>query len=257
MRGYRASGLSDRYLSIASGRFEAAHTPLSCGYGCSGEHAMRNSFLTGAFCAFAFALFSINANAVIIDYSSSAGSAVNFNPLDSCGGVVGCIDFSPASNITITSGTASGFSGQISGTFGVGSITTLVPGVETASVSGLGTLSIDDGSHSLTATLNWVDIFTAGVGGLINWNGAVNLSGIAYSGSNTDLLALAAAGVGTQTASFSFTLPVSLTQLFESNTVTTATSFSGSISAVPIPAAAWLFGSAMLGFAAVARRKKP
>ncbi len=41
-----------------------------------------------------------------------------------------------------------------------------------------------------------------------------------------------------------------------SASVSTSYSISGSLSAVPVPAAVWLFGSALIGFVAVSRRRK-
>jgi hypothetical protein len=79
------------------------------------------------------------------------------------------------------------------------------------------------------------------------------------AGSNPDLVSLACAGSGVNTAVFQFSSPVTLTQLFETNSSTTSTSFSGSIvdiTPVPVPAAVWLFGSGVLGLVGVVRRKR-
>ena len=206
-------------------------------------------------------VFSTPAVAVTIDYASSAGSSIDFDPADGCGGgSVGCFSFSSGNNIVITSGTATSFAGGINGLFGIGTITdtnTPVGNVETAPVSGSGTLSIFDGSTVLTADLTWVDLATFGTAGSLNTNGTANLSNIQYTGSNGDLVALASAGAGMQTATFQFATPTSLTEIFTNRTTQTSTSFSGSIapSAIPAPAAFWLFGSGLIGLAGVARRR--
>ena len=222
---------------------------------------MSKLTLKGSFLACIITVIAAPAAAVTIDYSNSPGSTIRFDPTDGCGsGIVGCFDFTPsANNIEITSGTANTFSGSISGLFGVGSIVPLGAGAETADVISSigGGLSIDDGSNILTADLTWIDIFTFGTVGGLNTQGTANLTNISYSGSNSDLVDLATAngGVGFQTATFQFISPTSLTELFETGG-TKETSFSGSISAVPVPAAVWLFGSGLLGMAGIARRQR-
>ena len=218
---------------------------------------MKKSHLLGAVCACIIASFVTPATAVTIDYSNTSGSSVNLDPTDGCGGIgtVGCFSFSTGNSIQITSGTALGFSGGISGIFGVGAITT--GGIlETANVSGTGSLNIFDGSQTLTADLIWIDIASLNVAGVLNTLGSANLTNVVYAGVNGDLLALSNAGAGTNTATFQFTSPTSLTSLFTTATATTSTSFSGSITPVPVPAAVWLFGSGLLGLVGIARRKK-
>lgn len=222
------------------------------------------SRVLGVFCAFVTTLCVTPAIAITVDYSNTPGSEISFDNTDNCVsfGDVGCFNFVPiANNINITSGTATGSIGTIAGTFGVGTITPLLGGLETAPVNGTGNLTISDGTGGiLAADLAWVDIFTFGVVGGINVGGSVNLSAITYtpgSSSDPDLQALANAGSGIQTTSFQFPISTSLTDLFSGNNgTTTNTSFSGSITAVPIPAAVWLFGSGLLGLVGIARRKK-
>ena len=216
--------------------------------------------LLGVVSACLLCAFCAPAGAVTIDYSNTVGSTINFNPLNGCGGgVVGCFDFSPDSpstSINITSGTASGFLGNIDGTFGVGAIDISLSPLETASVSGTGTLTIIDGSNTLMADLVWIDIFSVGVAGGTNVGGTANLSNITYGGSNPDLLALLNGGSGIQTMTYQFATPHSLTQLFTTSTTVMSTSFSGNITPVPVPAAVWLFGSGLLGLVGIARRRK-
>ena len=220
---------------------------------------MKTITLLATICAGIIVSYAAPAAAVTIDYSNTSGSSVNLDPTDGCGGsgTVGCFSFSPGNSIQITSGTANGFAGGISGTFGVGTITS-AGSVETAMVSGTGVLSIFDGVFTLTADLDWVDIATFGTAGNFNSTGTANLSNIVYGGTNGDLAALLNAGSGVNTATFQFTTPTSLTELFTTNTAVTSTSFSGSITptVVPVPAAVWLFGSGLLGLIGAGARKR-
>ncbi len=105
----------------------------------------KQGFL-GAVCACALSVLALPASAVTINYSNTAGGQVNLDPTDGCGGgAVGCFGFSSGSNLVVTSGSATGFTGSISGIFGVGAISSPVAGFETASVNGVGTLTIFDG----------------------------------------------------------------------------------------------------------------
>lgn len=211
---------------------------------------------SSAVCACVLAAVVTPALGVTVDYSNSSGSSINLDPADNCGGAgtIGCFSFSAGNSIEITSGSADGFAGGISGNFGVGAITPNGP-IQTAPVSGTGVLSIFDGSDTLTADLNWIDITSLGGGSTLNTWGSANLSNIQYGGTNNDLMILAGAGNGINTASFQFTSPTSLTELFTNRTTVTSTSFSGSITEVPVPAAVWLFGSGLVGTLVVARRR--
>ena len=53
-------------------------------------------------------------------------------------------------------------------------------------------------------TINWISISTISVAGVLNLNGQVNLTGINYLGSNSDLSALAAAGSASDVVTFQF-----------------------------------------------------
>jgi hypothetical protein len=228
--------------------------------------------MMGTLGACALSLVATTASAATIDYSNVAGntigtgSTIDFDPTDTCVSDInniGCISFTPAStgadsgfDLVITSGTANGFNGNIAGTFGVQPISSPGGGVETADVTGSGTLTIDDGSTDLTATLDWVEVVTFGALGGVNPNATVNLSNISYAGSNADLLALFNGGAGIQTLTFQFGAVTSLTDLFTVATSVTKTSYSGSITPVPVPAAVWLFGSGLLGLVGIARRKQ-
>jgi hypothetical protein len=150
--------------------------------------------------------------------------------------------------ITDSSGTGDsiGDNGNIAGTFAIGTITTL-GGLQTAPVTGSGTVTINDGSLDLTGTVVWDEISTFGTGGTINVNGILNLTSITYSGLQSDLIALAASGVATDTITFQFVPGKTLTQL-KGATTPIVTSFSGSID-TPVPDGGLTI--ALLGFALV------
>jgi len=145
------------------------------------------------------------------------------------------------STVTNGIGDSIGNLGYVSpgGPFTIGTITSnnvpFVGLIESAPVSGTGILHItDSSSNDLTGTIVWSNIVTvAGTGGAINLNGVVNLTGINYSGSGSDLGALAAAGSATDVITFQFTPPQQLDQLKASSG--SFTSYSGSIFAVPEP----------------------
>lgn len=189
-----------------------------------------------------------------INYSSTPGSAINFDG-------AGNFSFAPGlDSFVIDSGTAAGLLGDISGSFSLGTITT-VGGVSSASVTGTGTFAIHDGLDDLTGTLAWVTIVQVGSGGVLNDSGTVNLTGVTYGGSNPDLLALAATGNATDVLTFQFTPAVSLTDLANS---ANSASFSGSISPAddltgsdPVPdrnSTLTLLALAMSGLAVIRRK---
>jgi hypothetical protein len=118
------------------------------------------------------------------------------------------------------------------GPFNIGAIT-ITNGLQTAPVTGASTLHItDNATLDLTGTINWVSIATISVAGVLDLNGQVNLTAITYSGTNSDLAALAAAGSGEDVVTFQFVPAKNLTQL---TTTGGQTSYSGSITAVPEP----------------------
>jgi hypothetical protein len=118
------------------------------------------------------------------------------------------------------------------GPFTIGVIT-IAGGLQSAAVTGTSTLHItDNATLDLTGTINWISIATISVAGVLDLNGQVNLTAITYSGTNSDLQALAAAGSGTDVVTFQFIPAKTLTQL---TTTGGQTSYSGSITAVPEP----------------------
>src|SRR5437868_3098461 len=127
--------------------------------------------------------FAGNAFALEIDYGNTTGGSINFNGS-------GGFSFNPSSDsLLITSGSAVGLQGEISGTFSIGSITTV--GLQSsASVSGSGEFVIHDGASTFKGTLTIGDIVQQGTGVILNDLGTINLTGINYNGTNPDLLAL-------------------------------------------------------------------
>ena len=114
----------------------------------------------------------------------------------------------------------------------VGSIT-----YQQAPVIGGGQLNIFDGANTLTGNLTWLQIHTQsdGQGGLAD-SLAVNLTGMAYSGINADLLALLAGKNGNLNLTFQFSgISPTLTSLY-AGTGTTPASYSGAISSATLSA---------------------
>jgi hypothetical protein len=121
------------------------------------------------------------------------------------------------------------------GPFTIGTIQ-IFGSTQTAPVTGSGTLHITDtNATDLTGSVHWDSITTVGGGsGVIELTGVLNLTGIAYGGTSSDLGALAAAGAGTDDITLQFTPAQTLTQLASGGG---QTSYSGTIYAVPEPSA--------------------
>lgn len=160
--------------------------------------------------------------------------------------------------------TINGFTGTIGGTFqigtvgagGLGEIATVTP------IGGGNTFTINDGGTPFTATVAWFQISTTtngAIGGL-NPELVMNLTNFEYNGSNPELLALLACLQGTGIVSWQFASnipPVDLNALrAASASHPIMTSYSGSISAVPVPPTALLLGSGLLGLVGLGRLRK-
>lgn len=185
----------------------------------------------------ALAVSITSVNAIVLNFDALPNTAISFSG-------TGNFDFTSNSGgdqfqITTEQGTgaAIGLEGYIAGVnlFTIGQITDSGV-VQTAPVTGAATLYIvDQNNIDLTGALQWNDISTFGTIGGVNSTGSVNLSDIQYSGTNADLLSLAAMGSASDTVSFQFTSPESLSNLVST---ATSTSYSGSLSAVgmsPVP----------------------
>jgi hypothetical protein len=172
------------------------------------------------------------ATAITLNFSNLAGTEVNFSG--------GAFSFTSTNGyqFEITSvnggvGDSVSDKGYVTpgGPFTIGTITT-IGGLQSAPVTGSGTLHItDNAAIDLTGTIQWVDISTIGVGGILNLAGVLNLTSIAYDGANSDLSALAAAGVASDVVTFQFVPSKTLTELKNTGG---QTSYSGGIT-IPEP----------------------
>ena len=192
--------------------------------------------------------FANSAKALEIDYSSAPGGLIVF-PGNST------FHFSAGDNVQIDTGTASGFLSSITGNFTIGPITIIVPGlVESANVTGSGMFVIHAPDGDLTANLSWNSIAQIGSLGGLNFHAAINLTNITYSGTNADLVALAAAGSAVDTLSFQFTTTIPLTVLASHSGGDITNTFSGTIATTPDGGATVMLLGAALGVLGIARR---
>ena len=159
-----------------------------------------------------------------------------------------------------TGGGTIGFVGDITGTFNIGTIKT-DGSLQTAAVTGSGTFSIIDNANPgqmFTASIDWKTIYTYKTSGGLNDDGVINLSNlptpISYDGTNSYLLALKNNG-GTAVGGFSFIPAKSLTQLTQ-NGANNSTSYSGTLSFVPLPSSLLLIGSGLVGLGLLRFRRK-
>lgn len=175
-----------------------------------------------------------------LNYNSIPGTSIQFGPGSqfSFNPTVGSAA-TPLFQITTVSGgtgAAQGLFGWINGgPWTIGAVSIVGP-IESAAVSGGGTLNIRDaGGNLLTGNINWVQIQTIGSVGGVNANLNVNISGLTYAGVNADLVTLANGKAGSINLSFQFNPGLTLTQLTTLGQSTAATSFSGSITSIPEP----------------------
>jgi hypothetical protein len=177
---------------------------------------------------------SFSAKAITLNFQGLDGTVINFATNSTFGFTsTNGYQFS-ISSVLGGVGSSVGLNGFLSpgGPFLIGPIT-ITGGLQSAPVTGTSTLHITDhATLDLTGTINWVNIATISVAGVLNLNGQVNLTAITYTGTNSDLVALAAAGAGEDVVTFQFVPPQTLTQL---TTTGGQTSYSGSITSVPEP----------------------
>ncbi len=188
---------------------------------------MKTSFpkLVSALAVAAGLSFASIAQAVTFNYASIESATIAFNGASQ-------FTFGPASNnFQVTSGSANGLLGEVTGTYTIGAVTTVGP-TSSAPVSGVGSFVIRDGAFTLTGVLSWMDIAQTGTGGGVNTVGAVNLTGLNYGGFNADLLALKNAGNAYNVLTFQFVPAVSLATL---KTTVNSTSFSGTVLSATTP----------------------
>jgi hypothetical protein len=189
-----------------------------------------------------------------LNFANTTGSTIQFN------GTASSFQFNASTSMLyggiffgtqwwITSETPGG-TGPATGLFGVvnnspfsyGPITTVITGTDTnesAYVTGpLGALAINDGvGNFLTGNVNWIQVVTDNSIGGLNASLNMNVTGLAYAGTNPDLETLVAEGPGSMSVSFQFSPSETLAQL-TSGSSPYRTSFSGSISVVPEPMSA-------------------
>jgi hypothetical protein len=200
-----------------------------------------------------------NVCALTLDFANLTGANIQFNG--------GTDTFSFTNNNTgysfyITGSDSTGQSaigkvGKITESFSIGDVTTY-GSYQSAPVTGEGTLSIYDGSNTLTADITWGEGATIGnknvTFGFLNVQGSLNLDNVSYDGSNTDLLTIKSAGDGIVTASFQFIPGVTLQQLKDGGV--NQTSYSGSLYVIPIPGALVLLGAGLVRLVTYGRRKR-
>jgi hypothetical protein len=204
-------------------------------------------------------LLAGNASATTLNYASVSGAEIEF-PGDTKIKFPnsGTYDFEITSSDPSGS-SAVGFFGNITepGTgFTIGVID--VSGT-TAPVTGKGTFTIDDGTNTLTADLTWEKISQVGSGGSLNFEAKANLTNIQYAGLglDPDLVALRDAGGGINVLSFQFTSTYTLSELKDGATPPVPlTSYSGSVTPVPVPGALLLLGAGLLRLATYGRRRR-
>jgi hypothetical protein len=201
-----------------------------------------------------------------LDFSSTIGSTIQFNGTNSTfqfnsstsslyGGIFFGTQWS-IGNETGGTGSALGLFGLVNNSpFSYGPITTNI-NVETANVLGpSGGLSINDGAGNLlTGTIGWIQLQTSSFAGGINPSLTVNVTGLAYAGTNVDLQTLVADGPGSMDLTFQFSPGRTLGDL-TSGSGPYQTSYSGSLSVVPEPATLALAGLGGLGVLLLRRRK--
>jgi len=201
-----------------------------------------------------------------LNFSSTPGSTIQFN------GAASTFQFNPSTSSIFggvfngtqwiigsqNGGTGTGGLGLLglfnNGPFGYGPITTTGL-LQTAAVTGpLGALVIKDGSgFDLTGNIDWVTIATYGTVGAIDANLVVNVTGLAYSGTNPDLLQIVSEGPASLNLSYQFSPGKTLTGLSQGNG-SYQTTYSGSLSVVPEPTSTICLVLG-LGALAVSRRK--
>jgi len=126
--------------------------------------------------------------------------------------------------------------------------------VQYADITSPGTLTIDDGTGlgpvtgtHLTGNINWGRVSTTSNQGGVNAATILNISGLNYTGSDPDLLALASSLNGSVTLSFIFNGSMTLSQL-SSGSGPYNMGYSGTITAVP-EASTLVAGAGGLGLA--------
>lgn len=170
---------------------------------------------------------------------------------------LGAYDFVITSS---SGGEVTGLKGSLSGApaFTVGPVAVFGP-LQVATVSGTGTFSIFDGVDTLTADVTFDEIVSVGTTVGLSFSTAVNLSNIAYTGSNVGLLNVLYSIDPSLTIAATFNPGKSLTQLMAKgaeNTTSYAIAFSGQPVPEPSTMALLTVGLGMVGFSLARARRR-
>jgi hypothetical protein len=183
--------------------------------------------------------YSSLGNGAAIDF---AGGSFTFDNATSGPGIGNSFSVTGSKGTPAPVGDSIGDFGKISGSFAIGTI----DGTGNfAPVTGSGTLTIADATGSLTGTVVWNNIQQNNANGGLSIFGQINLSSVVYTGTKSDLFALANVGAGIESLSFSFTPPIPTLAQLKAGGWTD--SFAGEItSATPVPEATTEIAGALL-----------
>jgi hypothetical protein len=160
--------------------------------------------------------------AITLGFANTSNSKIVFNGNSTFDFVKSTSPTADQFLITSSDGTGDsvGDFGNISGTFTIGAISG-----NSAAVTGTGTVTIMTGSGNLTGTINWNEISYSS-SGTLNVAGLLDLTGITYPGTQSDLGALATAGSAIDKVTFTYTSPETLAML---KSTASSTTFAGVI----------------------------
>ena len=198
------------------------------------SHRRWTSFRFSTITGLLLLALAFQAKAITLNFQGLNGTVINFDTNSTFGFTsTNGYQFS-ISSVGDGAADSVGLKGYVSpgGPFTIGLIQ-ILGSTQTAPVTGSGTLHITDSfATDLTGLIQWDTITTIGGGAVTEITGELNLTGITYSGANSDLAALAAAGPATDDITLVFNPAQTLTQLASGGG---QTSYSGTIFAVPEP----------------------